>query len=87
MGQALFTLQGFLWRDEERCQGSNLDRYLRLCAGRNRQKHLNLDQGLFAILQILYVTLSEKTPIFRAFSDIEYTRSNNVMSSQLSLLS
>ena len=34
------------------------------------KKQLNLDQSLYTILQILSVTLFEKTPILQAFSDV-----------------
>jgi hypothetical protein len=37
------------------------------------KKTLNLDKSLYTILQILSVTLFEKTPIFQALSDFNYT--------------
>jgi len=37
------------------------------------KKRLNLDASLYTILQILSVTLFEKTPILQALSQIDYT--------------
>jgi hypothetical protein len=37
------------------------------------KKTLKLDQSLYTILQILSVTLFEKTPVYQAFSNVIYT--------------
>jgi hypothetical protein len=49
------------------------------------KKRLKLDQSLYTILQILSVTLFEKTPIVRAFSRVEYERWERDMANQLTL--
>ena len=49
------------------------------------KKHLNLDMSLYTILQILSVTLFEKTPILEAFSTIDDTTLMTVTCNQLSL--
>ena len=49
------------------------------------KKTLNLDQSLYTILQILSVTLFEKTPILRAFSRVEYEKWERDMANQLTL--
>ena len=49
------------------------------------KKLLRLDQSLYTILQILSVTLFEKTPILQIFSRVEYDKSENDVANQLSL--
>ncbi len=49
------------------------------------KKGLQLDQSLYTILQVLSVTILEKTPILQAFSDWDYTNRNTVYCNQLSL--
>jgi hypothetical protein len=49
------------------------------------KKHLNLELSLYTILQILSVTLFEKTPISRALSNSDYIELNDVICNQLSL--
>jgi IS4 transposase len=49
------------------------------------KKTLKLDQSLYTILQILSVTLFEKTPIFQALSNINYTNQVDHVSNQLTL--
>jgi hypothetical protein len=49
------------------------------------KKRLNLDQSLYTILQILSVTLFEKTPILRALSTIDYTTCQEQSDNQLNL--
>ena len=49
------------------------------------KKRLQLDQSLYTILQILSVTIFEKTPILQAFCDWEYTSENTTDCNQLPL--
>jgi hypothetical protein len=49
------------------------------------KKMLKLDQSLYTILQILSVTLFEKTPILRALAKANYTDPNCYTSNQLQL--
>jgi IS4 transposase len=49
------------------------------------KKTLKLEQSLYTILQILSVTLFEKTPIFRALSNSNYTNQMDHVSNQLTL--
>ena len=49
------------------------------------KRTLNLDQSLYTILQILSVTLFEKTPILRALASIERTNANCYPNNQLQL--
>ncbi len=49
------------------------------------KKLLKLDQSLYTILQILSVTLLEKTPIVRAMSRMEYDKWAKHMANQLRL--
>jgi hypothetical protein len=49
------------------------------------KKQLHLDTSLYTILQILSVTLFEKTPILQALSNMDYTKSKTVTCNQLSL--
>lgn len=50
------------------------------------KKRLKLDQSLYSILQILSVTLFEKTQIYQAFSEIDSSVSNDDGYNQLNLL-
>ena len=49
------------------------------------RKRLGLSAELYTILQVLSLTLFEKTPIFKLFSDIDYNLSNPKNSNQLIL--
>jgi hypothetical protein len=49
------------------------------------KKTLNLDQSLYTILQVLSVTLFEKTPIFQALATTTYTNQEGQISNQLNL--
>jgi hypothetical protein len=49
------------------------------------KKTLKLDHSLYTILQILSVTLFEKTPILRALAKAEYTNQNCYFANQLQL--
>ncbi len=49
------------------------------------KKRLQFDQSLYTILQILSVTIFEKTPILQAFCDQNCTNENTMFYNQLSL--
>lgn len=49
------------------------------------KKKLNLDESLYTILQVLSVTLFEKTPILQAFSDVELLSNCSESKKQLDL--
>ena len=49
------------------------------------KKRLHLDQSLYTILQVLSVTIFEKTPVLRAFCDWDYTNQNTTICNQLPL--
>jgi hypothetical protein len=49
------------------------------------KKLLRLDQSLYTILQIMSVTLFERTPILQVFSRAEYDKSESGVANQLSL--
>jgi transposase len=49
------------------------------------KKRLNLDRSLYTILQILSVTLFEKTPILQALSQTDYTKPDDYNFKQLNL--
>ena len=49
------------------------------------KKRLSLEPSLYTILQILSVTLFEKTPILQALSATAYTTQNHDCSNQLNL--
>ena len=49
------------------------------------KKTLNLSQSLYTILQILSVTLFEKTPIYQALSNVNHTNQTDLISNQLKL--
>jgi hypothetical protein len=50
------------------------------------KKRLALDVTLYQILQVLSVTLFEKTPILRAFDDQGFQEKSALFSNQLNLL-
>lgn len=68
MDQATPADQGVLWNHRECGQPPNLDRHRRLCPDGHVKKRLSLPRSLYTILQILSVTLFEKTPILRVLS-------------------
>jgi hypothetical protein len=49
------------------------------------KKRLQIDQSLYTILQVLSVSIFEKTPILQAFCDWDYTNDNTTLYNQLSL--
>jgi len=49
------------------------------------KKRLSVDRSLYTILQILSVTLFEKTPILQALSETDYTEPNDYNVNQLNL--
>jgi len=49
------------------------------------KKRLPLDQSLYTILQVLSVTIFEKTPILQAFCDSDYTSEKTAIRNQLTL--
>ena len=49
------------------------------------KKRLGISADLYTILQVLSLTLFEKMPIFRLFSDADYNLSNLENSNQLIL--
>jgi len=49
------------------------------------KKTLNLDQSLYTILQVLSVTLFEKTPILQALANTTHTKQEDCPSNQLNL--
>lgn len=49
------------------------------------KKVLKLDRSLYTILQILSVTLFEKTPIYQALSNINYKEQKEQVNNQLNL--
>jgi len=49
------------------------------------KKRLNLDASLHTLLQILSVTLFEKTPLQQAFAGSSYKNTDAVTSNQLNL--
>jgi IS4 transposase len=49
------------------------------------KKRLNLDQSLYTILQVLSVTLFEKTPILQAFIEVSHTNQTLLIDKQLKL--
>lgn len=68
MDQAAPSHQGLLWYLGERSQNSSLDRHLGLRTGSDSQKTTRLGPRHYTILQILSLTLLEKTPILHVFS-------------------
>jgi hypothetical protein len=63
-----------------------VDRNHHLPPCRNPEKRLGLDATLYQILQVLSVSLFEKTPIFQAFQHQDSQQSPSDLSNQLKLL-
>lgn len=61
----------FLWRQRKCCGDANMDRGVCLCNGRHRPQAVGLEASLYQILQILSLTLFEKTPILCALQAID----------------
>jgi hypothetical protein len=72
---------GVLRHQRERGEDPDLDRCVDVCAGGDRTKTAGLAASLYQTLQILSVTLSEKTPILCALqtpeADTEFAESVN----------
>jgi len=66
MDQATPEHQSLLRHQRERREDSNQDCSQRLCAGRHRSQTARPGTSLYQILQILSLTLFEKTPILQA---------------------
>ena len=49
------------------------------------KKRLQIDQSLYTILQVLSVTIFEKTPILQAFCDWDYIGTETTLCNQLPL--
>jgi hypothetical protein len=62
-----------------------LDRGVRLCAGAIVRKRLGLEASIYQILQILSVTLFEKTPILRALQASDFENDLGDSGNQLNL--
>jgi hypothetical protein len=57
----------------ERCEKSNLDRRISVCTGGHREEKMNLhDLSLYAILQIVSVTFSEKPSLLEVLTASQY---------------
>ena len=69
----------------ERGEDSSLGGRLRLRAGGDCQKQLGLELSLYKILQILSVTVFEKTPILEGFSNFSDEFSDAESCMQLNL--
>src|SRR5574341_1211116 len=72
MDQAAPADQGFLWHHGERSEDSDMDRHLYIRAVAIVKKRLKLDRSLYSILQILSVSLFEKTPILQVLSATDH---------------
>jgi len=71
MDQAALAHQGVLRHQRERREDPNLDRGVGLCAGGDRAQAVGDRGQLYQILQILSLTLFEKTPISCALQAID----------------
>ena len=69
----------------ERREDADLDRRLGLRTGGDRAQEVGLEASLYQILQILSVTLFEKTPILQAFGDPESQKKSDPIYNQLNL--
>jgi hypothetical protein len=74
--QATPSYQGLL-RCQRQCrENTNLDRHLDYVLVAIIKKRLNLDHSLYSVLQVLSVTIMEKTPIFQVLSQFDEVRKN-----------
>ena len=85
MDQAASSDQGLLRYQRERRQDPDLDRHLGLRAGRHRSQASWPGASLYQILQILSVSLFEKTSILRAFDDADSQQDLSVDANQMIL--
>ena len=69
----------------ERREDADLDRRLGLRTGGDRAQEVGPEASLYQILQILSVTLFEKTPILQAFGDPESQEKSDPIYNQLNL--
>ena len=83
--QAASAHQAVLRHLGERGEDANLDRGVRLRAGRHRQEAPRLEASLYTLLQVLSVTLFEKMPMPQALSETGTTFEENEIGKQLNL--
>ena len=74
-----------LQHQSKRSEGPNLDRGLRLSARAILKKRFGLEPSLYTILQILSVSIFEKTPLVELFSQSDYNNPNPSRVNQLLL--
>ena len=77
--------QGILRHNRERGEDANLDRRVRLRPRRHRQKRLNCSASLYEMLQILRITMFERTSIKQLLSQQPQTSHERASFNQLSL--
>ena len=70
--QAAPANQVLLWHPPKHRENPNLDRRLGVLASGHRQKALGSQLSLYTILQILSVSIFEKTPLIELFSQSNY---------------
>ena len=66
-------------------QITNIDRCFRLCTHRDHKKRLGIKENLYTILQVLSITVFEKTPLVQAVtgSDHKTNKSHNAIQLKL----
>jgi hypothetical protein len=85
LDQAASSDQTILRYLGKRGQDTNLDRMSVYVLVAIVRKKLNLDVSLYTLLQVLSLTLFEKTPLQQAFPGGEYSSESTEFSNQLSI--
>jgi hypothetical protein len=83
--QAIPAHQVFLWDIRKCSQNTNLDSYHNLCFGCNSQKRLKIEASLYTVLQILSVTIFDKSPILQVLLNCENHIDKELPCNQLDL--
>jgi len=85
MDQAESTHQSVFRHHRERGENANLDRHQCVRARRHRKKRLDVEASLYTILQILSLTLLEKTPLHQLLNNVVLQDPETTDSIQLNL--
>jgi hypothetical protein len=85
MDQATSAHQALSGHQRERRQDADLGRHRHLCSDCHRQKELGIEASLYTFLQILSVSIFEKTTISCALSEKLDETEDNLVANQLNL--
>ncbi len=85
MDQTKSSHRSILWNKRKCGKDSNLDRGFGLGDSCNHKKRMNLDISLYTMLQILSITVFNKTPLLQLVTNTSYENKITTNDNQLKL--